>query len=134
MSSETPQPEKPATAAATAEKPAPEAQAAEKPAPPPEPPFTTDELQSSTARFTHKAWHLYHNRRKDMDFVRGTEVRATLEARTTAGAEEIQKLLTEGGAKSVSRMDKLISFTATFETIQKVIRHPETFLVDAVKI
>lgn len=134
MSSETPQPEKPATPAATAEKPAPEAKAAEKPAPPPEPPFTTDELQSSTARFTHKAWHLYHSNRKDMAFIRETQVRATLEARTTTGAEELQKLLTEGGAKSISRTDKLISFTATFETIQKVIRNPETFLVDAVKI
>jgi len=132
--SEASQPEKPATAAATAEKPAVEAKAAEKPAPPPEPPFNTDELQSSTARFTHKAWHLYHNNRKDLAFIREVDVRATLEARTTSGAEEIQKLLTEAGARNVSRTDKLISFTGTFETIQAVIKNPETFLVDAVKI
>ena len=41
---------------------------AEKPAPPPEPPFTTDHLQSSTARFTHKAWYIYYNNRKVMQF------------------------------------------------------------------
>lgn len=129
--SETPESEKPVAApAATAEKPA----AAEKPAPPAEPPFTTDELQSSTARFTHKAWALYYSNRKDMKFIRETDVRATLEARTTAGAEEIQKLLTEAGAKNLSRTDKLLAFTATFETIQKVIKKPETFMLDAVKV
>lgn len=129
--SETPESEKPvAAASATAEKPA----EAEKPAAPVEPPFTTDELQSSTARFTHKAWALYYSNRKDMKFIRETDVRATLEARTTVGAEEIQKVLTEAGAKNLSRTDKLLAFTAPFETIQKVIKKPETFLVDAVKI
>lgn len=134
--SETPKTEKavktePATAAAaTAEKPA----APEKPAVPAEPPFSTDELQSSTARFTHKAWYLYYNNRKDMKFIRETDVRATLEARTTAGAEEVQKTLAEAGVKTMSRTDKVISFTGTFETIQKVIKLPQTFLVDVVKI
>jgi hypothetical protein len=123
--SEATQPEKPAASAAAT---------AEKPAAPAEPPFTTDDLQSSTARFTHKAWYIYYNNRKDMKFIRETDLRATLEARTTGGAEELQKLLTEAGAKAVSRMDKLISFTATLEVIQTVIKHPETFKVDAVKI
>jgi hypothetical protein len=127
--SETPQPEKPenvAQSAATA--------TAEKPAAPVEPPFSTDDLQSSTARFTHKAWYLYYNNRKDMKFIREAEVRATLEARSTSGAEELQKLLLEAGATGLSRMDKLLSFTATFEIIQTVIRHPETGIVDAVRI
>lgn len=123
--SEATQPEKPAASAAAT---------AEKPAAPAEPPFSTDDLQSSTARFTHKAWYIYYNNRKDMKFIRETDLRATLEARTTAGAEELQKLLTEAGAKAVSRMDKLISFTATLEIIQTVIKHPETFKVDTVKI
>lgn len=123
--SETPASEKPVAAAAAT---------AEKPATPAEPPFTTDELQSSTARFTHKAWALYYSNRKDMTFIRETDVRATLEARTTAGAEEIHKLLTEAGAKNLSRTDKLLAFIATFETIQTVIKNPETFLLDAVKI
>lgn len=127
--SETPQPEKPANV----EQPAATA-TAEKPAAAVEPPFSADDLQSSTARFTHKAWYLYYNNRKDMKFIREAEVRATMEARTTNGAEELQKLLLEAGAKSLSRMDKLLSFTATFEIIQTVIRHPETFIVDAVKI
>ncbi len=123
--SEATQPEKPAASAAAT---------AEKPAPPAEPPFSTDDLQSSTARFTHKAWYIYYNNRKDMTFIRETDLRATLEARTTGGAEELQKLLTEAGAKAVSRMDKLISFTATLEIIQTVIKHQETFKVDTVKI
>lgn len=123
--SEATQPENPtASVAATVEK----------PTAPAEPPFTTDDLQSSTARFTHKAWYIYYNHRKDMTFIRETDLRATLEARTTAGAEELQKLLTEAGAKAVSRMDKLISFTATLEIIQTIIKHPETFLVDTVQI
>ncbi len=128
--SEATQPEKPAAAAATAEKPA----EAEKPAAPVEPPFTTDELQSSTARFTHKAWHLYYSNRKDMTFIREASVSATLEVRTSAGAEEIQKLLLEAGVVSVNRVDKLLAFIATFEQIQKVIKNPHTFMVDAVRV
>jgi hypothetical protein len=124
--------EKPASkaATATAEKPAPTVPAA----PPAPPPFTTDELQSSTARFTHKAWYLYYNNRKDMAFIREVPVRATLDARSNAGAEEIHKLLVDGGVKEISRTDKMLSFTATFEQIQKVIRHPQTFMVDTIKL
>ncbi len=122
---------KPAAVPPVAEKAA-EAPAA-KPAPP-EPVFNTDELQSSTARYTYKAWHLYNNNRKDMTFIRQTPLRATLEARTPAGAEELQKLLTEAGVQSISRSDKLLSLTGTFEMIQTVIRHPQTFMLDAVKL
>lgn len=127
--SETPQPEKPADVAQPAA-----TATVEKPAEAVESPFSADDLQSSTARFTHKAWYLYYNNRKDIKFIREAELRATLEARTTNGAEELQKLLLEAGATGLSRMDKLLSFTATFEIIQTVIRHSETFIVDAVKI
>lgn len=125
---EAPKPEaaKPEAAAATA--------TAEKPAPPPEPPFTVDELLNCTARYTHKAWYLFYNNRKDMTFIRETPVRATLEARTTAGAEELHKLLSDAGVTSISRTDKVLSFTATFENIQKVIKNPQSFMLDAVKI
>jgi hypothetical protein len=121
--------EKPAAATATAEKPA-EA----KPAAPAEPPFTVDELLNCTARFTHKAWYLFYNNRKDMTFIRETPVRATLEARTTSGAEELHKLLADAGVTAISRNDKVLSFTATFEAIQKVIKHPKSFMLDAVKL
>lgn len=119
-----PEAAKPETAAAPAEK----------PAPPPEPPFTVDELLNCTARYTHKAWYLFYNNRKDMTFIRETPVRATLEARTTVGAEELHKLLSDAGVTSISRAEKVLSFTATFEQIQKVIKHPECFMLDAVKI
>lgn len=126
---ETAQPEvkKPETATATAEKPA-------APAAPAEPPFTVDVLLNCTARYTHKAWYLFYNNRKDMTFIRETPVRATLEARTTSGAEELHKLLADAGVTSISRQDKVLSFTATFEQIQTVLKHPQSFMLDAVKI
>ncbi|WP_373532226.1 hypothetical protein [Vampirovibrio sp.] len=127
--SETPQPEKPTPVAQP-----PATATAEKPAAPVEPPFSADDLQSSTARFTHKAWYLYYNNRKDMKFIREAELRATLEARSIDGAEELQKLLIEAGASSLSRSDKLLSFSGTYEIIQTIIRHPETLMVDTVKI
>jgi len=107
---------------------------AEKPAPPPEPPFTVDELLNCTARMTHKAWHLFYTNRKDMEFIRKKPVRATLEARTTAGAEEIQQKLIEAGVNSISRNDKTLSFTATYEQIQTVIKNPQSFMLDTVAI
>lgn len=109
---------------------------AEKPAPaaPAEVPFTVDELLNCTARFTHKAWYLFYNNQKDMDFIRKTPVRATLEARSAAGAEELHKILAENGVTEISRQDKTLSFTATFETIQTVIKHPQSFMLDAVKV
>lgn len=108
--------------------------AAAKPAEPAEPVFNVDELISCTARFTHKAWHLFYTNRADMTFIRETPVRARLEARTAAGAEELHKLLTEAGVTEISRNDKVLSFTATFETIQKVIKLPQTYMLDAVRI
>lgn len=119
--------QKPAAATATAEKPA-------APAAPAEPAFTVDELTSCTARFTHKAWYLFYNNRQDMDFIRKTPIRATLEARTTAGAEELHKLLSEAGVSEISRNDKVLSLTGTFEQIQTVIKHPQSYMLDAVKI
>jgi hypothetical protein len=115
------------TAASAPEK----VEAPEKPA---EPPFTTDFLQSSTSRFTHKAWHLYHNSRNDMVFLRETPVRATLQARSVAGAEELKKLLMEAGVRQISQSENVLSLTGTFEMIQTVIRHPQTHLLDAVKL
>ncbi len=108
--------------------------AAAKPEAPPEPPFNVDVLLSCTARFTHKAWYLFYNNQKDMDFIRKAPVRATLEARTAAGAEELHRLLAEAGVTELSRLDKTLSFTATFETIQLVLKHPQAYLLDAVKI
>lgn len=107
---------------------------AEKPAAPVEPPFTVDELLNCTARYTHKAWYLFYNNRKDMKFIRETPVRGTLEARTTSGAEELHKLLSDAGVTTISRQGKVLSFTATFEQIQKVIKHPQSFMLDVVKI
>lgn len=136
--SETPTPEnKPAEAKApapAATKPAAATATAEKPAAPVEPVFNVDELLNCTARFTHKAWALFYTNRTDMDFIRKTPVRAQLDARTTTGAEELQKLLTEAGVQSISRSDKTLSFTATFEAIQKVIKNPQTYMLDAIKI
>jgi hypothetical protein len=125
--------EKPAADVKTEVKPAATA-VAEKPAAPAEPPFNTDLLQSCTARFTYKAWRLYHNNRKDTAFLREKPVRAKIEALSIEGGEEIQKLLTEDGVRELSRVGNVVSFTATFEQIQKVIRHPQTQLLDAVAI
>jgi hypothetical protein len=126
--SDAPEEKKPvAGAVATDEKPA-------APAKPAEPPFTVDELLNCTARFTNKAWYLFYNNQKDMEFIRETPVRATLDARTTAGAEELHKILTENGVSEISRRDKTLSFTATFEGIQKVIKHPQSYMLDVVRL
>lgn len=101
---------------------------------PKEAPFTTDVLQNCTSRFTRKAWDIYLDYQKDMTLIRTKPVRATLTARTANGAEEIQKLLSEAGVQEMSRADKTLSFTATFEQIQAVIKYPETHHFDAVKI
>jgi len=126
--SDTPSTETKATETAAA------AATAEKPAAPAEPPFTVDELLNCTARMTHKAWHLFYKNRKDMDFIRTVPVRASLEARTAAGAEELQKMLTDAGVSSLSRKDKVLSFTGTYEQIQTVIKQPQSFMLDTVKI
>lgn len=104
---------------------------AEKPA---EPEFNVDVLLNCTARYTHQAWYLFYNNQKDMTFIRQTPVRATLEARTAEGAEELHKILSEAGVQDVSRQNKVLSFTATFETIQLVIKHPQSYLLDAVRM
>jgi hypothetical protein len=124
----------PSTENTPIEKPAAATATVEKPAAPPEPPFCVDELLNCTARMTHKAWHLFYSNRTDMDFIRKTPLRATLDARTTAGAEELHKLLADAGVTSISRQDKTLSFTATFEQIQTVIKHPQSHMLDAVKI
>ena len=115
----------------------PQPEAAEKPAAPEAPveaPFNVDDLLSCTSRFTHKAWHLFYTHRKDLDFIRQVPVRATLEAASTNGAEELHKILVEAGVQEISRRDRTLHFTATFEDIQKVIRNKETATLDVVKI
>jgi hypothetical protein len=126
--SDTPTSETKASEAAAA------AATAEKPAAPAEPPFNVDELLNCTARMTHKAWHLFYGNRKDMDFIRKVPVRASLEARTVAGAEEMHKILVDAGVTTISRSDKVLSFTGTYEQIQTVIKHPQSFMLDTVKI
>ena len=121
---------KPAEAAtAVAEKPA----AAEKPAEPAEKPFSTDVLQSCTARFTRKAWNIYLYYKKDGK-IRTTPIRATLETRNPEAAEEMHRTLQEGGVKELSRKGNTLSMTATFEQIQLVIKHPGSKMLDAAEL
>lgn len=121
------------SSAATAEKSSAASKSVEAtPEKPAEPPFNTDVLQSCTARFTHKAWYLYYNNRQDLSFLRQAPIRATLTARTPQGAQELQDLLIEAGVREISRADVVLSLTATFEILQKVIRHPQVLLLDAV--
>jgi hypothetical protein len=120
----------------TEEAKAPAEAAVEKPAAPAKPaePFNTDLLQSCTARFSYKAWRLYHNNRKDSAFLQEVLVRATVNARSIEGGEELEGLLKEAGATEMSRKGNTLSFTATFAIIQTVIRHPQLLLLDAVRI
>ena len=104
----------------------------EKPAKPSEPPFAVDDLISCTSRFTHTAWYLFYEHQKDMDFIRKTHVQASLEARSADGADAIRKILTEAGIGTMDQQDKTLLFTATFEVIQKVIRHPQTLWLDVI--
>jgi hypothetical protein len=119
-------PESTAAAAPEAEKPAVPAKPAE--------PFNTDLLQSCTARFSYKAWRLYHNSRKDSDFLLTAPVRATVNARSIEGGEELASLLKDAGASEMLRKGNTLSFTTTFAIIQTVIKHPQLLLLDAVRI
>src|SRR6478609_10457691 len=97
---------------------------AEKPAAPAKPaePFNTDLLQSCTARFSYKAWRLYHNNRKDTEFLQTALIRATVNGRSIEGGEELEGLLKDAGATEMLRKGNTLSFTATFAIIQTVIK------------
>jgi len=97
-------------------------------------PFNTDLLQSCTARFSYKAWRLYHNNRKDSDFLQNALVRATVNGRSIEGGEELEGLLKNAGATEMLRKGNTLSFTATFAIIQTVIKHPQLLLLDAIRI
>ncbi len=103
-------------------------------APAEEKPFTTDVLQSCTSRFTRKAWNIYLNYQKDLNKIRTVPVRATLEVRSPEVAEELHKTLQEQGVQELSRQGKTLSMTTTFETIQTVIKHPETKMLDVAEL
>lgn len=118
-------PEQPA-AAATA--------VVEKPAAPAEPPFSVDALTNCTTRFTRKAWNIFLAYKEDLNKIRTQPVRATLEAQTHNGAEELHRLLMEAGVHEISRKDKVISMTTTFEILQTVVKHAEVAMVDIVEV
>ena len=101
---------------------------------PAELPFNVDILLNCTARYTHKAWYLFYNNRNDLTFIREKPLRGTLTARTSAGAEELHKILTDAGVTSISRENAILSFTGTFEMIQKVIKQPLTIMLDVIPL
>lgn len=104
------------------------------PAAPAEPVFNTDILRSCTTRLTRKAWNLFLEYTEDINKIRTVPIRATLEAASLNDAEALHRLLLEDGVKEISRKDKVISMTTTFEVIQKVIKLPASKMLDAVKI
>lgn len=114
--------------------PTPAAEAPKAPEAPKEPPFTVDVLTSCTTRYTRKAWNLFLSYRADLEKIRTAPIRATLEARTLNGAEALHRQLLEAGVKEISRKDKVVSLTTTFEIIQLVIKNPETAHFDAIAI
>jgi hypothetical protein len=107
---------------------------AEQPAASAPPAFTTDVLQSCTARFTRKAWDLYEAYKTDLQKIQTLPVRAQLTARDAAGAEEIHKTLVEAGVTELSRENTVLHFTATFAVIQTIIKHPKSLMLDAIRV
>lgn len=97
-------------------------------------PFSVDALLNCTTRMTHKAWYLFYNNRKNIDFIRKTPLRASLTLHTVDGAIEIQQKLTENNISSISRQDKTLHFTATFEMIQSVIKDSQVLMLDAIEL
>jgi len=118
----------------TPEKPEAAKPEAAKPEAPKEPPFNTDILEACTSRFTRKAYNLYLTYRADKDKIENTPVRFSLEARTADAAEEIHKQLLEAGVVEISRQERTVSMTTTFRVLEKVIRHPQTCMVNAVAV
>jgi hypothetical protein len=112
-----------------------EAPVTEKPADAPEEkPFNTDVLQQCTARMTHQAWGVYLNMKTDLTAIQTVPVRAALKARSKDGAQAIAGLLKEAGVTLITAKDLRLEFTATFAQIQTVIKHPQTHLLDVVKL
>jgi len=107
---------------------------AEKPAAPAEQPFSVDALINCTTRFTRKGWNIFLAYQEDLDKIRTKPIRATVEAHSHNGSEELHRLLVEAGVQEISRKDKVISMTTTFENLQKVVKHPEVAVVDVVEI
>jgi hypothetical protein len=100
----------------------------------PQKPFTTDVLQSCTARMTRKAWDLYLRYCQPIEQIRTLPVRACLTARTDVGVKVLADGLQAVGVTSMTENGCDLHFTATFEAIQAVIKLPETLLLDAVRI
>jgi hypothetical protein len=100
-----------------------------------EKPFNLDLLQSCTARMTHQCWQTYLSMKNDLLGMQTRPVRATLTARSDKGLDELQGLLVEAGVTAKTRRDtKTLDFTATFAQIQRIIKHPQTHTIDAVKL
>jgi hypothetical protein len=108
---------------------------AEKPAEPVEKPFNLDLLQSCTARMTHQCWRTYLALKDDLAAMQSVLIRATLNARTEKGLQEIVAMLQDVGVTARTQSDKCtLDFTATFAQIQTVIKHPQTHTLDAVRV
>jgi hypothetical protein len=99
-----------------------------------EPPFTVDKLLNCTTRMTNKTWYLFYNNRTNMPFIRETLLRAALEHRSTEGALTVQQELVALGVTTISCDGKFLHFTATFETIQTVLKHPAVLMLEAVAL
>jgi hypothetical protein len=102
-----------------------------KPKEPVVPAFSTDVLQTSTARFTRKAWDLYLVYKKDMEKIRTVFIWATITTRSIEGAKQLRKTLEEQGQSGFKIKDNTLELQTTFETIQTFIKHPEIHQVDA---
>jgi hypothetical protein len=107
----------------------------EQPMTPVEKPFNLDLLQSCTARMTPQCWQTYLKMKNDLSVIQNHPVRATLTTRTDKGMEEVTAMLLDAGITHQTRRDaKTLDFTGTFAQIQTVIKHPQTLLLDAVKL
>ena len=116
-------------------KPAVESKPAEVATAPVEKPFNLDLLQSCTSRMTPQCWQTYLTMKSDFGVMQAHPVRATLTTRNDKGMEEVAAMLMDAGVTHQTRRDaKTLDFTATFAQIQTVIKHPQTLLLDAVKI
>lgn len=100
----------------------------------PEPPFSVDALNQSTARFTHEGWGLFLAHRADLDAITYKRFAFTVEARSEVGATELATLLAENAVGGVNQFGVNLTFPSTFAKLQTIIKHPHVKLVNVLAI
>ena len=92
---------------------------------PVEAPFSSDALTQCTAKFTHKAWHLFTSLRPHVEALQSQRFRMELTARSAEGGTELATLLDAAHVTAVKQEGPTLRFMATFAQLQTALKHAQ---------